>query len=125
MVSRISVEWTATGTVPIEPRLIEKTTGTRATSAVSSLTAEERKFNSAIGARVTFRAQLNAVTFSGNSDRSGAIHWTTKNTEPGTRTEMAMSRRDPTKGLAIMKKTKPQKPNRPTIVATLPPLLLI
>src|SRR6266852_7347292 len=82
MVRNISVLWTPKGTVPRLPKLTEKTNGIKATSAVNSLTAEERKLRSAIGARVIFRAQLKAVTFSGNSESTGAIHWMKKNTAP-------------------------------------------
>jgi hypothetical protein len=49
--------------------------GIIATSTVHWLILEETMFIKAIGAFLTVRAQLKAVTFSGNSDRKGETHW--------------------------------------------------
>src|ERR1041384_135346 len=55
--------------------------GSIAASIVHWLIFELTMFINAIGALVTRRAQLNAETFSGNSDKNGATHWTNTNVE--------------------------------------------
>ncbi len=67
--------------------------------------------------------QLNAETFSGNSERTGAIHWIEKNTAPeprkGMRKETAMVLMDSTKASVTKTKVRAAKTNSPTIRASL------
>src|SRR5947207_6073731 len=53
------------------------------------LIVEETRFITAIGAFVIWRAQLNAESFSGNSDRNGASHCTKTNCETPAATAIA------------------------------------
>src|SRR2546427_12371057 len=77
------------GIVPVTlPELITNTIGISATRAVNSFTDEDMKLSSAVGANRIVLAQLNAETFSGNSERRGAIHWIEKNTAPESRKGM-------------------------------------
>src|SRR6266581_2447182 len=99
------------------PTLNAKTTGIMATNAVSSLTADETKLSSAIGASLILRAQWNAVTFSGNSERKGAIHCMKKNPAPAPKNSSAIVLIESTKGVDMTTKTKPDTKNSPRIVA--------
>src|SRR2546428_4907079 len=112
------------GIVPITlPELITNTTGIRATRAVNSLTDEDMKLRSAVGASRIVRAQLKAETFSGNSESTGAIHWMEKNTAPeprkGTRRETAMFLIDSTKATATQTMVSAAKTNSPSMAASL------
>src|SRR5438093_11762745 len=114
------------GIVPVTlPELITNTMGISATRAVNSLTDEDMKLSSAVGANRIVLAQLNAETFSGNSERTGAIHWIEKNTSPeprkGMRKETAMVLMDSTKASVTKTKVRAAKTNRPTIGASLLP----
>src|SRR3989441_9987033 len=99
------------------------TIGTRATNAVSSFTAEEMKLSRAVGASRIVRAQLKAVTFSGNSERTGAIHWIEKKTAPEpsnpTRNESAIVLIDSTNESVTNTNVSAAKRKRPTIAITL------
>src|SRR5688500_3238928 len=53
--------------------------GIIAASMVHWLMLDETMFITAMPALLVWRAQLNAVTFSGNSDRNGATHCTKTN----------------------------------------------
>ena len=94
-----------------------------ATRAVNSLTDDDMKLRSAVGANRIVRAQLKAETFSGNSESTGAIHWMEKNTAPdpkrGTRRETAMVLIDSTKASVTKTKVRAAKTNSPTIAASL------
>src|SRR6266700_599048 len=100
------------------PTLNAKTTGIMATSAVSSLTADETKLSRAIGASLILRAQWNAVTFSGNSERKGEIHCMKKNPAPSPKNWTAMVLIESTKGVDMITKTKLDTKNSPRIAAT-------
>src|SRR5207249_10399127 len=97
--------------------------GISATRAVNSLTDEDMKLSSAVGANRIVLAQLNADTFSGNSERTGAIHWIEKNTalEPrkGMRKETVMVLMDTTKASVTKTKVRAAKTNNRTITASL------
>src|SRR5436309_10855967 len=97
--------------------------GISATRAVNSLTDEDMKVSSAVGANRIVLAQLNAETFSGNTESTGAIHWTEKNTAPeprkGMRKETAMVLMDSTKASVTKTKVRAAKTNSPTIRASL------
>src|SRR2546426_12356850 len=99
------------------------TTGIRATRAVNSLTDEDMKLSSAVGASRIVRAQLKAETFSGNSESTGAIHCMEKNTAPeprkGTRKETEMVLMDSTNASVTKTKVRAAKTNSPTIAASL------
>src|SRR2546426_10103200 len=84
-------------------------TGMIATSTVNSLTEDETKFSKAIGASFTRLAQLKAVTFSGNSERKGAIHWRKKKTDPAPSNCVAIFAIESTNGSVITRNTKPEK----------------
>src|SRR5664279_4246402 len=62
------------------------------------LIVDETRFITAIGAFVIVRAQLNAESFSGNSERNGATHWTKTNCE--TPAEIASASMDSTNAWA-------------------------
>src|SRR5205823_8478543 len=87
------------------------------------LTDEDMKLSSAVGANRIGLAQLNAETFSGNSERTGAIHWIEKNTAPeprkGMRKETAIFLMDSTKASVTKTKVRAAKTNNPTITASL------
>ena len=62
------------------------------------LIVDETRFMTAIGAFEIWRAQLNAESFSGNSERNGATHWT--KTNGATPTEIASASIDSTNAWA-------------------------
>src|SRR6267143_6289883 len=105
------------------PELITNTIGISATNAVNSLTEDDIKLRSAVGANRIVRAQLNAETFSGNSESTGAIHWMEKNTAPdpkrGNRSETAMVLIDSTKASVTKTKVRAAKTKSPTMAASL------
>src|SRR5262252_65137 len=65
------------------------------------------------GADVTRLAQLNAETFSGNSDRNGATHWTNTNVEMPSPAASAL--RLPRNGGAATYRRTPPTRNSPAI----------
>src|SRR6267143_2560116 len=68
-------------------------------------------FMSAMGARVTRRAQLNVETNSENSERNGATHWTRKNwLIPTTVASAIIEFRN---GCAVTYNNTPPTPNNP------------
>src|SRR5437879_7392883 len=101
--------------VPTSPRLREKMTGMIATSTVNSLTEDETRLSSAIGASFTRLAQLKAVTFSGNSERNGAIHWRKKKTDPAPSNRVAILAMESTKGPVITRNNSHDKVHRKRI----------
>src|SRR5437660_12017577 len=72
-------------------------------------------FISAMGAWVTRRAQRNADTFSGNSDRNGATHWTSTNWL--TPSSPATASIDSRNGWAVTYRSAPPAPNNPMMAA--------
>src|SRR5437667_11455035 len=96
-----------------------------ATRAVNSLTDDDMKLRSAVGANRIVRAKLKAETFSGNSESTGAIHWMEKNTasdpERGSRRETAMVLIDSTRASVTKTKRRGGMWNRSTIAARLLP----
>src|SRR2546422_9852644 len=112
------------GIVPVKlPELTTNTIGISATSAVSSLTDEDMKLSRAVGASRIVRAQLKAVTFSGNSESTGAIHWIEKNTAPEPsnpiKNESAIVLIDSTNASVTKTNVSAAKMKRLTIVAIL------
>src|SRR5205823_14867782 len=93
--------------------------GISATRAVNSLTDEDMQLSSAVGANRIVLAQLNAETFSGNSESTGAIHCLEKNTPPeprkGMRQETAIFLLDSTKASVTKTKVRAAKTNNRTI----------
>src|SRR2546430_11642619 len=72
-------------------------------------------FISAMGAWVTRRAQRNADTFSGNSERNGATHWTSTNWLTPKRPATASM--DSRNGCAVAYNSPPPAANSPPIAA--------
>ena len=77
------------------------------------LIVDETRFITAIGAFVIWRAQLNAESFSGNSERNGATHWTKTNCE--TPTEIASASMDSTNAWADTARSAPPTRKMPAM----------
>src|SRR5512141_3031844 len=77
------------------------------------LIVDETRFITAIGAFEICRAQLNAESFSGNSERNGATHWTKTNCE--TPNETASASIDSTKECAETSSSAPPTRKMPAI----------
>src|SRR5437667_320400 len=75
----------------------------------------ETRFISAMGARVTRRAQPSVDTISGNSDRNGATHCTRKNCPNPS--SAATASIDSRKGCAVAYSNEPPAANSPPIAA--------
>src|SRR5512140_1256012 len=69
------------------------------------LMVDDTRFMTAMGAFVICLAQLNAESFSGNSDRNGATHWT--NTKGDTPAAIESASIDSTKEWAETARTAP------------------
>src|SRR5438034_8437999 len=119
IVSKTSSRCARIGTESNAPKLNAKTTGMIATRAVSSLTADETKLSNAMGASLIFLAQWKAVTFSGNSDKNGAIHWMKKKPAPAPKSATAIVLIESTNGCDMNTKTSPDRRNNPTIAPIL------
>src|SRR6266550_1613893 len=89
--------------------------GIMAASTVHWLMLLDTRFMSAIGAWVTRRAQENAETFSGNSERNGATHWTSTNWL--TPNSPATASIDSRNGWAVAYSSPPPVANSPPIGA--------
>src|SRR5664280_786549 len=77
------------------------------------LIVDETRFITAIGAFVIWRAQLNAESFSGNSERNGATHWTKTNCE--TPAEIASASMDSTNAWADTARIAPPTRKMPAM----------
>src|SRR5512140_2776978 len=79
------------------------------------LMVDETRFITAIGAFEIWRAQLNAESFSGNSERNGATHWTKTNCE--TPKEIASASIDSTNEWAETRRRSPPTTKIPAIAS--------
>src|SRR5664279_4581973 len=88
-------------------------TGIRADRIDHWLIVDETRFMTAIGAFVIWRAQLNADSFSGNSERNGATHWT--KTNGATPAAIASASMDSTNACAETTRRRPPTTKIPAI----------
>src|SRR5713101_5366326 len=83
------------------------------------LMVEDTRFITAMGAFVIWRAQLNAESFSGNSERNGATHCT--KTNAGTPAAIASASIDSTNACAETRRIAPPTTKMPTMTQALRP----